>query len=191
MVRRYEAMFIVDADLDEDQIRKILDRYSKVITDGGGSISYAGKWEHGRRKLAYDIARRREGMYLITQFESDAAVPKELDRLFRISDEVFRHMIVRPDELVPPLTELVAPPTPEPAVRAAPAAEAAPAEEPDAEAAAEPETIAGETTVTETEAEAPSEPEAEPAGEAEAIEAEPAPEGAAPAEEPEAEPAAV
>lgn len=137
MVRRYEAMFIVDVDLDDDQIQKILDRYLKVITDGGGNILYAGRWEQGRRKLAYDIARRREGMYLISQFESEAAVPKELDRLFRISDEVFRHMIVHMDDAVPTLTDqpLAAPPEPEPEPETEPVVDESVVEEaPDAEA---------------------------------------------------------
>jgi len=155
-MRRYEAMFIVDVDLDEDQIQRIVDRYSKIITDGGGSISYAGKWEQGRRKLAYDISRRREGMYLIIQFESNADVPKELDRIYRISDEVFRHMIVLQNELVPLLTQQVVEPTPEPAEQAAPVAETT-EEEPTAEVEAEPE-LAAESEAETVEAEAAEEP---------------------------------
>ncbi len=167
-MRRYEAMFIVDVDLDEDQIQRIVDRYSKIITDGGGTISYAGKWEQGRRKLAYDIARRREGMYLIIQFESNADVPKELDRIYRISDEVFRHIIVLQNELVPLLTQQVVEPAPEPAAQAAPAEEA-PEEEPTAEAEAEPDLAAESEEVVEAEA------AEEPVTEEEATE-EPAPE---------------
>ena len=171
MVRRYESMFIVDADLDETQIQKILDRYTKVITDGGGSIIYAGRWEQGRRKLAYDIARRREGMYLITQFESDAAVPKELDRLFRISDEVFRHMIVHMDDAVPSLTDQPIPAAPAPVVESAPEpaaeetveVESAVEEAPDAESEGESLVAEEEVPAAEEVAESVEEPEAEPA----------------------------
>ena len=175
MVRRYEAMFIVDVDLEDNQIQKILDRYSKVITDGGGSITYAGRWEQGRRKLAYDIARRREGMYLITQFESDAQVPKELDRLFRISDEVFRHMIVHMDDAVPNLTDQPLTQAPEPVVESVPEPVAEETAEVEAAVEEAPDAEAGEAPVVEAEAEEA--PEVEPVAEAESVE-EPEPEPA-------------
>ena|SRR5688572_1699810 len=169
-MRRYEAMFIVDVDLDEDQVQKIVDRYSKIITDGGGTISYAGKWEQGRRKLAYDIARRREGMYSIIQFESNPDVPKELDRIFRISDDVFRHIIVLQNELVPLLTQPVAAAEPE----APPAAVEESAEELAAEAAAEVELSPEEEEAAELVTAEVAEPELVAAEAAEAAEAEPA-----------------
>ena len=168
-MRRYEAMFIVDVDLDEDQVQKIVDRYSKIITDSGGTISYAGKWEQGRRKLAYDIARRREGMYQIIQFESNPDVPKEMDRIFRISDEVFRHIIVLQNELVPLLTHQVAA---EPEARAAAVEE--PAEEPAAEAKAEVELSPEEEEAAELVTAEVAEPELVAAEAADTAEAEPA-----------------
>ena len=97
-MRHYEAMFIVDADLTEEQIEPILEKYKTVITNMNGVVGETGKWEQGRRKLAYEIDNRREGMYLLMNFEGTADVPLELDRIFRISDDVFRHVIVRQDE---------------------------------------------------------------------------------------------
>ncbi len=97
-MRHYEAMYIVDAELTDEQLEPIIEKYKKVVTDMGGVVAEAGKWEQGRRKLAYEIAGRREGIYLMMTFEANTEVPAELDRVFRISDDVFRHIIIRPDE---------------------------------------------------------------------------------------------
>jgi small subunit ribosomal protein S6 len=91
-------MYIVDSELTEEQYTPIIEKYKKVVADAGGVVGETGKWEQGRRKLAYEIDGRREGLYILMNFESDADVPLELDRIFRISDDVFRHMIVRQDE---------------------------------------------------------------------------------------------
>lgn len=97
-MRHYEAMYIVDADTPDESLDPIIDKYKKVVTDGGGEVSEAGKWEKGRRPMAYEIGKRREGMYILMQFTSDPEVPKELDRIFRINDEIIRHLVVRQDQ---------------------------------------------------------------------------------------------
>lgn len=97
-MRHYEAMYIVDADTPDEALEAIIEKYKKVITDGGGEVSEAGKWEKGRRLLAYEIAKKREGMYLLMQFTSGSDVPKELDRIFKINDEIMRFLIVRQDD---------------------------------------------------------------------------------------------
>jgi|SRR5258708_675744 len=96
-MRHYEAMYIVDADTPDENLDAIVEKYSKVVTDAGGEIIEAGKWDKGRRPLAYEIDKKREGMYLLMQFTSDADAPKELDRIFKINDEIMRHIIVRQD----------------------------------------------------------------------------------------------
>lgn len=101
-MRHYEAMYIVDADTSDENLTATLDKYKKVIMDGGGEVSEAGKWEKGRRPLAYEIKhdnkKKKEGLYLLMQFTSGSDVPQELDRIFRISDEVIRHIIVRQND---------------------------------------------------------------------------------------------
>ena len=101
-MRHYEAMYIVDADTSDENMTATLEKYKKVVTDGGGEVSEAGKWEKGRRALAYEIKhdnkKKKEGLYLLMQFTADSEVPKELDRIFRISDEVIRHIIVRQND---------------------------------------------------------------------------------------------
>ena len=96
-MRRYEAMYIVDADTPDENLEPVIAKYSKVVTDCGGEIVEAGKWEKGRRPLAYEIAKKRDGLYILMQFTSNSEVPKELDRIFKINEEVYRHLIVRQD----------------------------------------------------------------------------------------------
>jgi small subunit ribosomal protein S6 len=91
-------MYIVDPDTPDEGVDAVIEKYKKVIADAGGEVSDASRWEKGRRPLAYEISRKREGIYILMQFVSDADAPKELDRIFRISDDVIRHLIVRQDE---------------------------------------------------------------------------------------------
>ncbi|MCC6730077.1 MAG: 30S ribosomal protein S6 [Chthonomonadales bacterium] len=96
-MRRYEAMYIVDPELTEEQLEPVMEKYKKVVADMGGAVGETGKWEQGRRRMAYEIGGRREGLYILMGFEAGPEVPAELDRVFRISDDVFRHVIVRQD----------------------------------------------------------------------------------------------
>lgn len=97
-MRHYEAMYIVDVETADEALDAIIEKYSKVVTDNGGEVSEAGKWERGRRQLAYSIGKHKEGIYILMQFVANVDVPKELDRQFRISDDVIRHLISRQND---------------------------------------------------------------------------------------------
>ncbi|MCS6777608.1 MAG: 30S ribosomal protein S6 [Chloroherpetonaceae bacterium] len=97
-MRHYEAMYIVDPDVPDESVDAIVERFKKVVEDAGGEVTEAGLWEKGRRPLAYEINKKREGIYVLMQFAAEPEVPRELDRLLRISDEIMRHIIVRQDE---------------------------------------------------------------------------------------------
>lgn len=137
-------MYIVDATLTDEQVDSIIAKYTKLIADQGGELRAVGRWD--KRRLAYEVMGRREGLYILMFFEAEPAVSKELDRVYRISDDVFRHLITRVEpqhvdtsriEHPAPTVEAAAP------AEAAPVAEAAPAEEvveaPTEEAEAAPE----------------------------------------------------
>ena len=94
--RKYEALYIVKADLADADVQKIADRFKGVIEEKGGSVEKAGKWE--KRKLAYEIDGHKEGNYVLMFFEADAQIPQELSRLMRISDDVIRHRIFKIEE---------------------------------------------------------------------------------------------
>ena len=91
--RLYESMYVIDANLTDDQVDSIIAKYSKLIADQGGDVRAVGRWD--KRRLAYEVKGRREGLYILMFFEAEPAASMELDRVYRISDDVFRHLITR------------------------------------------------------------------------------------------------
>lgn len=91
--RLYESMYVIDANLTDDQVDSIIAKYSKLIADQGGEVRAVGRWD--KRRLAYEVKGRREGLYILMFFEAEPAASMELDRVYRISDDVFRHLITR------------------------------------------------------------------------------------------------
>ncbi len=97
-MRPYEVMVILDAGLEEEQIRGILDRTTKVITEQGGTPGRIDRW--GKRRMAYEINHRSEGFYAVLEAKAEPAAMSEVDRMLRLSDEVIRHKVIRiPDEV--------------------------------------------------------------------------------------------
>lgn len=145
----YEAVYILDPGLGDEQIQPILAKYRGVIETNGGVVESAEVWE--RRRLAYEVKGRTEGIYVVMLFSSKPAVEAELRRIFQISEDQIRYMIVRRDDAEAVETAPEAPAAETPAVTEAPAAEAIP------EAAPATEEVAGTTaeeTVSETAPEA-------------------------------------
>jgi len=167
-LRDYEILYIVRPDLDEAQLNEAVGSVTKLIENLGGSPLKTDIW--GRRRLAYEVRHLREGHYVLTDFQIEPARVHEMEATLKISDTVFRHLIVRKPE----------PSRKNGAAARKEAAAAAAAQKQAAEAAAEPEPVPGPARTapaTEPSAEAPSEMPAEPAPEPAAQQA--------PAEEPE------
>ena len=92
----YEALYILKPDLNEEQIAALVERFKSVV-EANGTVSEVNEW--GKRRLAYPINDLMEGYYVLMTFTAAAAaVPAELDRIFRITDGVMRSMIVCKDE---------------------------------------------------------------------------------------------
>ena len=96
MQTAYETVFILDTTYTEEQITATIDKYSGVITRGEGVVDDVDRLEP--RRLAYEIKGRREGLYVVLNFTSEPAAKDELDRIFRISDDVLRYIIVKQDK---------------------------------------------------------------------------------------------
>ncbi|MGI6661320.1 MAG: 30S ribosomal protein S6 [Bacillota bacterium] len=96
-MRTYELLILVRPDYDDEKITSVIARYTDVITNLQGSVTTAEKW--AKRRLAYEIDRVREGIYLIIVFKGTAQLADELDRLLKIDQEVMRHMICRIDHI--------------------------------------------------------------------------------------------
>ena len=103
----YEAGYIVDATLGDEQIGIITAKYKQLVETGGGTVDKIDIWE--RRRLAYEIKGRNEGIYIFMQFHAKPAVEAELRRVFQISEDQIRFLIVRQDETEPALPIAAAP----------------------------------------------------------------------------------
>ena len=91
----YEAVYILDPSLNEEAIASLIAKFKGVV-EANGTVSEVDEW--GKRRLAYPINDLMEGYYVLMTFTAAAAVPAELDRVFRITDGVMRSMIICKDE---------------------------------------------------------------------------------------------
>ena len=102
-MRKYETIFILDPSFDEEAVKASIEKFKGVIENGGGTVENVERFggqitnidEWGKRKLAYEIAKVNEGYYTLVNFTAPAELPSELDRIFRITDGVIRHIIVK------------------------------------------------------------------------------------------------
>ena len=95
-MRTYEIMFIVNPNAVEEDIDKINSQLEGVITAGGGSIGKIEKM--GKRRLAYEVDRFREGFYVLFVITANGDIVKECERRLRVIDAVLRYITVRTDE---------------------------------------------------------------------------------------------
>jgi small subunit ribosomal protein S6 len=99
VVRDYELMYIVRPDLDDEALRTATDSVDTLIRGLGGTVGKTTMW--GKRRLAYEVDRLRDGHYVITLIQLDGARVADLERALQIHDTVFRHLLVRRDETLP------------------------------------------------------------------------------------------
>ena len=91
----YEAMYILDPALSEEAIAALVAKFKGVV-EANGTVTEVDEW--GKRRLAYPINDLMEGYYVLMTFNAAAAIPHELDRIFRITDGVMRSMIICKDQ---------------------------------------------------------------------------------------------
>jgi small subunit ribosomal protein S6 len=92
-LRDYEILYIVRPELDEDQLNQAVERVNALIANVGGEHVKTDQW--GKRRLAYEVDRLREGYYVLTDFRVEPERVPEMESTLKISDTVFRHLIVR------------------------------------------------------------------------------------------------
>jgi len=94
--RQYELVYILPPDATEAQVAEVQTQIEEVVTRLHGQIASTDNW--GRKRLAYEIARNKEGVYVLDVINGSGDLMKELDRRLKVLDQVVRHMIVRVDE---------------------------------------------------------------------------------------------
>ena len=96
-MRRYELMLVLAPDTPDDRVSAIIDRIARQVATTGGQIVRIAPW--GRRRLAYEISRHREGSYHIVLFDGPATAVAEVESDLRITEEVLRHRVTRRPDL--------------------------------------------------------------------------------------------
>ena len=95
MTHQYELMVILDPEVDERTVAPSLDKFLSVITTGGGSIDKVDIW--GKRRLAFEISKKAEGIYAVVNMTATPALAKELDRQLGLNEAILRTKLLRPD----------------------------------------------------------------------------------------------
>lgn len=98
MTHQYELMVILNPEIDERLVPAALDKFLKVITADGGSIDNVDIW--GKRRLAYEIQKKNEGVYAVVAFTATSAATQELDRQLKLSEQVMRTKVLRAEEAI-------------------------------------------------------------------------------------------
>ncbi|MGW9183312.1 30S ribosomal protein S6 [Agromyces sp. NPDC055661] len=97
-MHQYELMVILDPEIDERTVAPSLDKFLNVIRNDGGTVDKVDIW--GRRRLAYEIKKKSEGIYAVVDFTAEPATTKELDRQLNLSEAVMRTKVLRAEEAI-------------------------------------------------------------------------------------------
>ena len=92
MLNKYECIFIIDPDLDEENTKALVEKFKNLLET---SAQLEGMDEWGKRKLAYEIADKTEGYYVLADFSANSDFPRELERILKITDGVLKYMIIK------------------------------------------------------------------------------------------------
>ncbi|OQB14999.1 MAG: 30S ribosomal protein S6 [Firmicutes bacterium ADurb.Bin193] len=94
-INKYETIFVIDKDKSEEETNEIVEKFKSLIASAG-EVESVDVW--GKRRLAYPIDDKNEGFYVLVNFTAKPDFPKELDRVYGITDGIIRSIIVRKDE---------------------------------------------------------------------------------------------
>jgi small subunit ribosomal protein S6 len=94
-MRKYETLFVLKANTDEESRAALIEKFTGIIKSDG-EVTKVDEW--GTRKLAYEIEKLNEGYYVLVDFKASSELPRELERNFRISDDVLRYVVINKEE---------------------------------------------------------------------------------------------
>ena len=95
-MRRYELMLLLRPDLEDDKLQSAVEKVTRAIVNGGGSLSKVSPW--GKRRLAYDIQNFREASYFLIHFDIEPSAVREIERGMLISEDILRHLVTLLEE---------------------------------------------------------------------------------------------
>ncbi|MCR1899268.1 30S ribosomal protein S6 [Irregularibacter muris] len=94
-MNKYETIFIIRPEAEEELVQSLIEKTTGII-ETNGSVESIDQW--GKRKLAYEVKGFKEGYYVLMNYTADPAIPAELDRVFKITEDIIRHIIIKEEE---------------------------------------------------------------------------------------------
>ena len=85
-------MYIIRPNYEEEKYAQVIEKFNALIQANGGEVTKTEPW--GKRRLAYEIQKLREGYYVLVEFKAPAELPAELERNFRNADEIMRYLVI-------------------------------------------------------------------------------------------------
>ena len=95
-MRAYELMVILNPEVADRAVEPSLSKFLEIVTNAGGTIDNLDIW--GRRRLAYEIQKKSEGIYAVVNFTASPETAAELDRVLNLNESVMRTKIIRPED---------------------------------------------------------------------------------------------
>ncbi len=98
-MNKYESIFIINPELEEEKRKELIEKMKGIITSGGGKLLGLDEW--GVRRLAYPVEGKEEGFYYFLNLEANPEVVQNLERNYRITDDIIKYLSVRIEERKP------------------------------------------------------------------------------------------
>lgn len=98
-IRIYESIFILRPSLTDEEVEKAITKMKGVIEKFGGEVLNTENWK--KRRLAYEVAKEKKGVYIVLQFKGDGKLINELERAYKIDDSVIKYLSIKLDGIKP------------------------------------------------------------------------------------------
>lgn len=95
-MRKYEIMYIIRPNIEEEAKKALTERFSTILTENGAEVAEAKEW--GKRRLAYEINDFRDGYYQLVKVNANPAAVEEFSRLAKINEDILRHIVIKEEE---------------------------------------------------------------------------------------------
>jgi small subunit ribosomal protein S6 len=96
MMRKYEIMYIIRPNIEDEAKKALVERFNNVLSENGAEVSESKEW--GKRRLAYEVNDFRDGYYMLLQVNAGAEAVQEFDRLAKISEDMIRHIVIKKED---------------------------------------------------------------------------------------------
>lgn len=94
-MNKYESIYIISPLVDEEQVKALIEKFNNLISEHG-ELEKVEEW--GRKKLAYEVQDQKEGYYVMVHFSANSDFPAELERNFKITENILKYLVIRKDD---------------------------------------------------------------------------------------------